>query len=78
MLSEISSTPSQRSLSDEAYQQVINLLKIVKSSCCRSPVASAMFMEEMATAVRDGIIHSKVEVRTLLSACRWCSFQSLY
>jgi len=52
------------SLSNEAYQQVINLLQLVKTSCGRSPIASAMFMEELASAIQDGIVHSKVEVNT--------------
>ena len=69
ILSEISSNCSQQrsasSLSNEAYQQVINLLQLVKSSCSRSPIASAMFMEELASAIHDGIVHSKVEVSML-------------
>jgi len=65
ILSEISSNPSQRptsSLPNETYQQVTNLLQLVKSTCGRSPIASAMFMEELAAAIHDGLIHSKVEV----------------
>ena len=46
----------------DAYQQVISLLQLVKSTCGRTPIASAMFMEELSTVIRDGIIHCKVEV----------------
>ena len=66
ILSEISSNSSQRSTStlrEDVYQQAINLLQLVKSTCGRSPIASAMFMEELAAAIHDGAIHSKVEVR---------------
>jgi len=67
VLSEISSNSSQHpassSLPNEAYQQVIDLLQLVKSTCSRSPIASAMSMEELAAAIHDGTIHSKVEVR---------------
>jgi hypothetical protein len=61
--SQVSST-----LSDEVYQQAVTLLQQVKSSCVRSPLASALFMEELAIAVRQGVIHEKVEVglKTLL------------
>jgi len=50
-------------LREDVYQQAINLLQLVKSTCGRSPIASAMFMEELAAAIHDGAIHSKVEVR---------------
>ena len=66
VLSEISSNSSQRSTSslpDDVYQQVINLLTLVKSTCGRSPIASAMFMEELSAVIHDGVIHGKVEVR---------------
>jgi len=68
ILSEISSNASQRSTStlpDDVYHQVINLLQLVKSTCGRSPIASAMFMEELAAVIHGGAIHSKVEVGIL-------------
>jgi len=50
-------------LSDEVYEQAINLLQLVKTSCSRSSLASALFMEELAIAIREGIIHQKIEVQ---------------
>jgi len=50
-------------LPNEVYQQVIDLLQLVKATCGRSPIASAMSMEELAAAIYDGTIHGKVEVR---------------
>ena len=78
ILSEISCNSSQRSSSSlptEAYQQVINLLQLVRSTCGRSPIASAMFMEELASAIRDGVIHTKVEVKMLTANLRNCFFE---
>jgi len=67
ILSEISNSSqhSTSTLPNETYQQVIDLLQLVKSTCGRSPIASAMSMEELAAAIHGGTIHSKVEVRIL-------------
>lgn len=56
---------SASSLSDDVYQQTISLLQQVKTSCIRSPAAGALFMEELAIAIRQGDIHEKVEVEFL-------------
>ena len=51
------------SLSDDVYQQVVNLLELVKTSSTKTPEAMALFMDELSSVINQGIIDSKVEVR---------------
>lgn len=50
------------SLSDETYQQVISLLKLVQVSCLRNPEATALYLDEMASLIHSGHLHPKIEV----------------
>lgn len=51
-------------LPETSYQQSVSLLQLAKNSCGRSPDSLALFLEELAAIVREGSVHSKVEVST--------------
>jgi|SRR6218665_177450 len=60
--SSTNSTPAEAVLPESVYQQAVNLLQLAKTSCSRSPESLALFMEELAVIIREGNVHSKVEV----------------
>lgn len=62
MISPSNATPTEASLPESVYQQSVSLLQLAKTSCSRSPESLALFMEELAVIIREGNVHSKVEV----------------
>ena len=59
---EASVDTSDASLSDDAYKQVVSLLKLVHSSAARSADASALLKDELATVIQKGGLNRQVEV----------------
>ena len=55
-------TSDTSSLSDDAYKQVVSLLKLVHSSAARSAEASALLKDELATVIQKGGLNRQVEV----------------
>jgi hypothetical protein len=52
-------------MNDEAYTQVINLLKLAQASCAKMPEAYALFLDELSLIMQDeGSLDPKVEVGT--------------
>ena len=61
------STEEDSGITEETYKQAINLLQLVKTSCSRSSEASALFMDELATVIKNGDLDPKVEVYEITS-----------
>ena len=59
---EASVDTGDASLSDDAYKQVVSLLKLVQSSAARSADASALLKDELATVIQKGGLNRQVEV----------------
>ncbi|XP_064631858.1 Fanconi anemia group D2 protein-like [Lineus longissimus] len=56
-----SDADGEQSINEEAYTQVINLLKLAQASCAKMPEVHALFLDELSLIMQEGSLNPKVE-----------------